>query len=135
MSNHRRNNKRGFVLAEYIIAVLIVITFIPILVICIRLNMNALRFHEETQDEIAIAQLRKIMNVGTHFEVSSNIITFEYHEEPYHLYLVNHHLILSPGTQIFLSEVDQLSFSMRGNYIYCDYERKNQTYSRVLTHV
>ena len=135
MSRKRRNHRRGFVLAEYIIALMIVLTFVPLLVICIKLNINALRFHEETQDEIALSQLRKIMNVGSNFQVSSNQIQFDYHEDSYRLYLINNHLILTPGTHIFLSDVNHLSFSYRGSYIYCDYKRKEHTYSRVLTRV
>ena len=127
--------RRGSILAEYIISILIVITFIPLLILCIRINISSLTFQEEAQDEIALAQLKKILNVGSSFEVSSNMIQFDYHDEKYRLYLVNNHLILTPGTQIFLSDIDSINFYLDKSYIYCTYKRKEYSQTRVLTHV
>lgn len=132
---YRNRFRRGSILAEYIISILIVITFIPLLILCIRINLSSLTFQEEAQDEIALAQLKKILNVGSSFEVSSNMIQFDYHDEKYRLYLVNDHLILTPGTQIFLSDIDSINFHLDQSYIYCTYKRKEYSQTRVLTHV
>ena len=132
---YRNRFRRGSILAEYIISILIVITFIPLLILCIRINLSSLTFQEEAQDEIALAQLKKILNVGSSFEVSSNMIQFDYHDEKYRLYLVNDHLILTPGTQIFLSDIDSINFYLDQSYIYCTYKRKEYSQTRVLTHV
>lgn len=131
-----RNKRRaGSILVEALLSLLIALTTLPLILSCLFIHMKSIRFQENAQDEIAIAQLQHILNTSNKFNVSTNELSFHYHNETYRLYFVNHHLILSPGTQIFLSDIDTIQFFQDNNYIFCRYTRKNIIKESVLTHV
>lgn len=127
----RGGRRRGFILTELIIVLTGVMFLMPAAVSCLRVLMPAVAFREEVQDEIALTQLKHILIVSGDFQTGSSL-SFIYHGEPYVLRTVNRHLILSPGTQIFLSEIDSASFEDRGGIITLIYERNGKEYIRPL---
>ena len=67
--------------------------------------------------------------IGDDYECLGGMIHFRYQGEPCEFAFMNRHLILKPGTQIFLSDIDEASFYMNGNIVYLQYrrgERSNQ---------
>ena len=48
------------------------------------------------------------------------------------LAIINGRLILQPGTQIYLNDIDMLYFYERNNCICIHYERQNKSYDKVL---
>lgn len=93
---------------------------------------NEFQLRETIQDEIALSQLRHILNVSTNYEVQGHALAFDYHDDRCTLEQINDHLILKPGTQIFFSRIDQASFFEQNACIYIQYERKNNHYERIL---
>jgi hypothetical protein len=65
-------------------------------------------------------------------KIEATEIAFSYREKEMHLSLVNDHMILQPGTQIFLSDIDSTAFEMEENLIYVVYERENTVCRKVL---
>ena len=131
MRNYRR---RGFFLDQFLIPLFIALIFLPLINSCILILSSSFRFNEEIQDTIALAQLRHIMFVSDEYQVYDSVIYCQYHHEPAEIRQVNRNLLLQPGTQIFLTDVDYLSFFSEGQVIGIEYTRKDRQYRRILVH-
>ncbi len=94
-----------------------------------------LEFRQDVQDEAAAAQLRHILITGHDFSVMGDCLEFDLQGERVRLYPVNRNVILTPGTQIFFSMVDEASFSIRGSVIYIYLKRGEKEYERALVHI
>jgi|GEM_PF-226867 len=119
-------------LTRILCGLLIVLNLLP-------LGMTAMRFvskigfdYDEVNDEIALCQLREDLLISYDMEFSRNELRFTYEGKPFRLSSVNGMLILQPGTQIFLHDIDDLYFEKRGGMIYAVYRRKGKEYERIL---
>ena len=133
MRNLRNTGRRGFILTELIIVLIASMFLMPIGLSALKVLKPMISFREEVQDAIALTQLKHILIVSEDFAADGNL-SFIYHREPCVLRTVNNHLILSPGTQIFLSEIDSAVFENRNGIITLTYERNGRTYVRPLVH-
>lgn len=124
----------GFVIEQLLIVLIIVGLLVPITVSALKVAEKTLTFTEEIQDEIALSQLRKIMMIGDEYQIRTDCLQFEYQGEDSEISLVNRHLILQPGTQIFLSEIDNAAFLERDGVIMMQYARGERHYERALVH-
>lgn len=122
----------GFALIEILITMIIVVAMIPVTIVCLSPLMNALTFNEEVQDQIALSQIRRILLLSYDIECERTRLTFAYQEKPLTLSIKNDHLVLSPGTQIFLSKIDGAVFEEKDECIYIVYTRMNRQYEKVL---
>ncbi len=125
---------RGTILGQFLISTAVLLVLAPCITLILLIQLNALSFDESVQDEIALAQLRRILAVSEDADVSGHTMSFTYHCERNMLYETNGHLILTPGTQIFLSDIDSASFRRDGHEIRIVYSRSGKEYVRVLTH-
>ena len=104
------------------ITLLICAFLIPVILAMVKIIARNLSVPEDFQDEVSIAQLRHVINVSREFECHGNELSFLHHEERQRLVLRNGNLVLvSPGTQIFLTELEQASFFTEGDLIYVSY--------------
>jgi hypothetical protein len=124
--------RSGFAMIEILITLMVVAAMIPITVLCIKPFENLLGFNEEIQDQIALSQLRRILLLSYEIKCDPEQITFVYQEKLRNLSCINDHLILSPGTQIFISNIDTAYFIEEGNCIYIVYERQQKQYEKIL---
>ena len=88
--------------------------------------------YNEINDEIALMQLREILLITYDMHVASDELNFIYKNKEFKLSLVNNKLLLQPGTQIFLNDIDNLSFKIKNSFIYVEYERDNKVYERLI---
>lgn len=123
---------RGFTLAEVLLTLLIVSAMIPITLLCLSPFTYLLNFSEEIQDQIALSQLRRILLLSYDIEYAPHQMNFVYQHQLRSLYCVNNHLIMTPGTQIYLSQIDEAWFNLNGDCIYVVYERKGSQYEKIL---
>lgn len=131
MSNRRRS---GFIFLRSILALFIVMTIMPLSTLIV-LDASKLKFdHEDVSNEIALLQLRRILNIAYDIENSYDSLKFIYHNKTYELSLINKRLVLSPGYQMFLNDVDNLYFLEEGNVIYLVYEKKGKESKTALTY-
>lgn len=121
---HARNHA-GYLLTDMLVVIGAVCALIPAASSCIALLPQLLAVDENVQDEIAAAQLRRILMLAYDPCVSSDTLSFTYQGKEMALYETNGHLILTPGTQIFFSEIDSASFEESGEVIYVILRRKN----------
>ncbi len=131
---HMRN-RSGFFTFELIFVLSACMFLMPAAFACLKLLIPLTEFSEEIQDEIALCQLRHNLIVSDSFRITPQEVHFIYHEEENVLRYVNHHLILSPGTQIFLSDISGIVFSGSGEILVLKYSREGRETERVLVHV
>ena len=120
------------ILEQLLLSLAALMLLAPTINLILSLQLKMAAFDESVQDEIAISQLRRILNSAEDFQVSHAQLSFAYHEETCWLYCVNGHLILTPGTQIFLSEIDSAFFTQRGHEISVVWTRNHHEESRVI---
>ena len=86
--------------------------------------------YNEINDEIALMQLREYLLISYDIKVNNNSLDFIYKNSDFHLNLVNNKLIMQPGTQIILNDIDDVYFDIKGDSIYVNYYKKNKKYYR-----
>ena len=124
---------RGSTLAEVLVVLLVVSVLIPVTVLCLKSFPPLLTFDEELQDQIALSQLRRILLLSYDLKYTYDELSFTYQEKERHLMYRNDHLVMTPGTQIFLSAVDDAYFQFSDNAIYVCYQRGSKEYEKVLS--
>ena len=127
---HRRES--GMILEQLLLSVAVLMLLAPTINLILSLQMKMAAFDESIQEEIAVSQLRRILNASEDFHTSRAQLSFTYHEEECSLYCINRHLILTPGTQIFLSEIDSAVFTQNGHEIAVVWTRNHHEEKRVI---
>ena len=89
--------------------------------------------YNEINDELALYQLRETLLIAYDMHISNNQLNFIYKNKNFKLSLVNNKLIMQPGTQIYLNDINNLSFKTKHGCIYVIYERDNKKYERVIS--
>ena len=75
--------------------------------------------YNEINDEIALSQLREQLLISYDMYVSSDELNFIYKNKNFKLSMVNNKMIMQPGTQISLNDIDNLNFEMYNECKYC----------------
>lgn len=128
------HGRRGSIfLTDLLLSILIAILLVPATVISVAVIHDSLRFNEEIQDETGLVQLRQILMISYDIHCDSNTVFFEYQGRDCRLSQVNSHLIIQPGTQIILADIDTCMFEQEGNALILHYERNGQTYRAAIT--
>ena len=122
------SNRKGFALAEVLVAILTVCICIPILVSVISLMRTSLKDRTSLQDQIALVQLRRYLAVAYDVELLPSSLTFQRQHEEMRLSVVNQNLIVQPGTQMFLMDIEAALFYLEGDSVMLRYVRDNQEY-------
>ena len=111
---------------------LIILSLLPIAMTAFRFTADIPFSYTEVFDELSLMQLRQSMLISYDLDFSPNELSFVLHNKDFNLSQVNDKLILQPGTQIFLSDVDELHFERKNGVIYVSYEKDNKRYERVI---
>lgn len=119
---------RGFISLRTILALVITLSILPIAVSIISYATNLKFEYDKVNDEISLYQLRRILLIAYDVNNNGNSLDFIYHNDSYSLSLINNRLVLSPGYQMFLDNVDYLEFINTGNSISIKYEKNNKEY-------
>ena len=117
--SHKRG--RGFILKDYLLGFLIVVIMIPLLNAPYRL-IDSLKFNDDLLlDIISIEKLKRELLMTEIVEVKKEVLDYLKEGEERKLIFNDHRLYLSPGYQLFLKDVDDLSFSYDGKGVYMTY--------------
>lgn len=119
-------------LIRNLLGLLITITLLPICISAFRFSSDLTFNYDEINDEIALMQLREILLITYDMNMDANQLSFRYKNKDFTLRLVNNKLLLQPGTQIFINDIDYLRFENKNSCIYVIYERDNKEYERIL---
>ena len=119
-------------LIRNLLGLIITITLLPICIQAFIYVSNIDFDYNEINDEISLFQLREQLLITYDMDVYDDELDFIYKDKDYKLSLVNGKLILQPGTQIYLNDIDSLYFTDRNNCIYICYSRGNKEYERAI---
>jgi hypothetical protein len=122
------SNRKGFALVEVLVAILTVCICIPILVSVISLMRTSLKDRTSLQDQIALVQLRRYLAVAYDIELLPSSLTFQRQHEEMRLSVVNQNLIVQPGTQMFLMDIEAALFYLEEDSVMLQYVRNHQEY-------
>lgn len=120
-------------IGDLVMSLMIAAMLVPSVMISIAAMHDSLRFNEEVQDETALAQMRQILMISYDISTDGNTLFYEYQDQQYRLHQVNTHLIIQPGTQIILADIDDCRFYIAGNAVVLQYERNGKTYQAALS--
>ena len=123
--------KKGLI-EQVLLNVLITICLLPLLFMSIKSLISLPLHFDKMQDEIAIRQIQKILSLSYEREYSNNQLKFRYQGEEFVFYIYEDKLILKPGTQIFLSDIDNFNFLLKDGLLYLSYERENKYYEYIV---
>ena len=122
------SNRKGFALVEVLVAILTVCICIPIIVSVISLMRTSLKDRAFLQDQIALVQLRRYLAVAYEIELLPSSLTFQRQHEEMRLSVVNQNLIVQPGTQMFLMDIEAALFYLEEDSVMLRYVRNHQEY-------
>lgn len=128
----RSRSRHGYVMQDFLLCLMIVVTMAQIVVSSLSVFLPSMKRQEEVQDMIAIAQLQKTLMISDDFTVGHDSLRFSNQGREMILHIVNGNLIIQPGTQFILVDVDSVSFYEDGNLIVCVWERNGNEYERVI---
>ena len=121
----RRN--RGYIIEQLLISLAVCAFLIPVAASILSILIRAISADSTAMDETAVTQLRHVIAVSDEFEINGSELQFCHHGSRQRLHLVNGNLVLtSPGTQIFLTRLSDVSFSMEGEMIYLYYAHPDE---------
>ncbi len=129
---NRRKHNRGSTLVEFILVLFIALIFISITAQAIKDIDKHIKYKEEISDEISLLQLKRILLLSYEIEINNNSLEYIYQNRKFYISEVNNNLIIQPGTQIILLNVNNVSFIEDDNDIYLLYEKKDKKYERLL---
>lgn len=119
-------------LIRNLIAFVIILALLPIFMLAFRYTADLPFSYDEIADEIALCQLREMMLISYDLEFGNRVLEFRYKNRDCSLSLINGKLIMQPGTQIFLAELEDLHFEEKNGVIYVCYQKKNGDRERVI---
>ena len=128
------SSNRGSALTEVLLVMLVAALMMAPVVSTMRLVPRFLSFQEEAQDEIALAQMRRILMLSYKVENEGSTLVYTYQDREFRLSLVNGNLIIQPGTQMILTDISHAHFESAGEVIYVVYTRENKERKAPLVH-
>lgn len=128
-----RRRNRGIIITEYILSLYIFIIFITLISSSL-IYVDKLINHKEDiiNDELSLMQLRRILLISYDIEVNEDSLSFNYQDREFLLNEVNNNLIIQPGTQMVLMDIDDLTFINEEGNIYISYTKEEEKYERLL---
>ena len=115
-----------------IIGIIILITILPLSSLAFNYVSKIDFNYNEINDELALCQLREYLLISYDIKVNHYSLEFIYKNKDFSLNLVNNKLLMQPGTQIILNDIDDVYFERKGEYIYVVYTKNNETYERII---
>lgn len=106
---------------------------LPICLLSYQYTSNIKFDYNLINDEIGLCQLREILLIAYDIENHYDSLSFIYKNKEFELSFINNKLILHPGTQIFLNDIDDGYFYYEDDCLNIYYEKKDKSYSRVIS--
>lgn len=119
-------------LIRNLLALAISIIILPICLLAYTYVSDISFDYNRINDEISLCQLREILLIGYDINVNNDQIVFRYKNKENRLSLVNNKLILQPGTQIFLNDIDDIYFYKENGCVKIRYYRNNKYNERII---
>lgn len=126
---------KGFILAEYLLSLLIIVSLLPIITSAFRIIANAELYDNEIQDFISINQLRERLIIAEDFHYKLNDVCFFYKDKENCLRYANDKLYIYPGYLLYLDDIDSLYFELDSEVLIINYAKNKKLYSFAIAKV
>lgn len=123
---------KGFTLLESVFALWIVSFCLVLLVSCMQLMRNIELSNLYAQDDMALYKIRLMLALSKDVEEVNDNLDFSYENTNYTMYLYEDKIILIPGYQVLLQDVDNMYIEVSNNVYYLVYERENKITKRFI---
>ena len=133
MQRNRVGRKRGWIMTETLLALWIAALLLPIEIAALKLLVGHAFFDPAMQDEISLAQLRRVLNVCYGKNTDGFTLACDYQDEEIEFRVQNGLLYATPGTWIFLSEVDEAYWRIENGLVILNYFRGSKETEAVLS--
>lgn len=130
----QRRNRRGFIMMQILLGLAAILTLLPVCILGTAALCRQTEFDHQIQDEIALAQLRRMLIIGDCLEISDARLDMEYQGEMRSLQQVNDNLVMKPGTLIFLPRIEDCHFRREGNAVLLSWQRNGIVQERVIAY-
>lgn len=117
---------KGFILKDYLLSLLIMISLLPIIVGSLKISSNYLINDSDIQDELSIMQLREKLIIASDIEIDNGQLNYRIGDDFYELKFNKGRLYLTPGYQLFLDEVESCCFDIENNTLMIKYVKQNK---------
>lgn len=118
---------KGSLVMEALLSLWVIILWLSLLSMSLRL-LSFKPNYRYWQDEVSLRQLKRELLLAKDFVIENHQLKYRIGKEEKQLSLIQEKLILQPGTQIFLEQIDSLSFAKEGQRLYLDYWIQDQHY-------
>ena len=119
-------NKKGYVILDVVVALLIIVLSMPITYHCYKIVANNELFPVRIQDQIALTQVRRIMNTCYGININFNSLSCNYNDKIISIQTSNKNTYISDGTLIIFNDVNDIYFTQENNRIYLNYLRNKR---------
>lgn len=124
--------KTGYTLIECLIALMVLCLASSIYFTAMKKVKNLTINTDRIQDINGIHQLALSLALATDMEFSSDQITYYYKDESFMISLVNEKLMIQPGTNILLLNIDAIEFFQEDEQVILIYRRDDKEMRRVI---
>jgi len=125
--NNMPRRSSGYIIEQLLITLAVCAFLIPVILICLGSVSRGLLYSEAFQDETGIAQLRHVINCASEIDTDGSTLSLTYHGNRMMLAKRGDQLdLLSPGTQIYLTDLTEVSFEINGGIIYLNYAHEGK---------
>ncbi len=125
MKSLKKNlNKKGFTLIECLFS-LFLFSFSILLMCQITSYINKATFYDQDiQDINGLLQIKQHLNLATNLLIDSDQLTYDYKDKQFTLRVINNNLVIQPGTNIVLLDIDSIEFFEEEGGLYMRFTRR-----------
>jgi hypothetical protein len=126
--NRGIQSQAGWWMIEIAISMMVGVIITTITIIMMQAMIKLPTNTSQVQNLIGLEQLRFHLAQAYDIQTYPDQLEYEYHGEGYELRLINQRLIQSPGTYIFMIELDELEFIMEDQALWMKWQSHGKTY-------
>lgn len=127
--------KNGMIMTNFLVTLLTFMLSINVIFSCMNIISKHNFYEESLQDLIGLSQLSRYLILADEIKIENNCIHFKYLDKDMKVDVVNKNLIIQPGTQFVIVNVDYLNFYIENNLLYIEYKRNKNNFKMVITNV
>lgn len=127
--------KNGMIMTNFLVTLVTFMLSINVIFSCMNIISKHNFYEENLQDLIGLSQLSRYLILADEIKIENNCIHFKYLDKDMKVDVVNKNLIIQPGTQFVIVNVDYLNFYIENNLLYIEYKRNKNNFKMVITNV
>lgn len=121
--------KNGFTMIEALLAMMATMIVASMCALMIQVQAHFIRSESNTQDQMAILQIRQMVAVSDTLEIQDNQLNIRYNHETFTLIEDRNRLVKTKGYEILMEGIQNAQFYKQEDDIFFTYKKKGKTYT------